>query len=131
MAITVQAQQADGTWAVRNAFTTENAQVRSGALKVSDLEAKARRVMAQWQQTAPDARTMRVHNSDSDPKPVVTRARQPLARMRHCFWCFAEIGVIASEDYDDFDTCGKPECEHEGRIERREQRLEEQDWAAT
>lgn len=68
MAITVQALQDDGTWAVRNAFKTENAKVISGAMKAAELEADARRVMGQWSSAMPDGRQLRVHNSDKDPK---------------------------------------------------------------
>lgn len=70
MAITVQALQANGTWSVRNAFTTENAKVQSGVMSIADLEAHARRVMSQWQQTAPDGKTLRIHNSANDPTPA-------------------------------------------------------------
>lgn len=67
MAITLQAQQADGTWAVRNAFIVENARVIAGSMQASDLEAKARRIMAQWQSSYPDGKQLRVHNSDRTP----------------------------------------------------------------
>lgn len=69
MAITVQARQADGTWAVRNAFITENKAVLAGSMNAADLEAKARKLMSQWQQTMQDGRQLRVHNSDNDTKP--------------------------------------------------------------
>jgi hypothetical protein len=67
--ITVQALQADGTWSVRNAFTTENARVISGSMSTAELEAKARNLMGQWQQTAP-GKQLRVHNSTNDPTPA-------------------------------------------------------------
>ena len=31
------------------------------------------------------------------------------AKLRHCWYCGADIGVYA--DYDRMDTCGKQECE--------------------
>ena len=34
-------------------------------------------------------------------------------KMRHCFFCGEEYG--ASADYDQYDTCGKAECEREAR----------------
>jgi hypothetical protein len=70
MSITLQARQADGTWAVRNAFTTENAKVRSGSMSVSDLEVLARRTMSKWQATMQDGRQLRVHSSANDPAPA-------------------------------------------------------------
>lgn len=73
MTITVQALQADGTWAVRSAFVTENKQVQAGSLKADDLEAKARAVIAKWQATMQDGKQLRVHNSDKDPKPATRK----------------------------------------------------------
>lgn len=70
MAITLQALQSDGTWAVRSAFTTENAKVRAGSMKAADLEAYARSVMAQWNSTSQDRKQLRVHNSANDPTPA-------------------------------------------------------------
>jgi len=67
MAITLQALQPDGTWAVRNAFVTENKQVVAGSLSADDLEAKARRLMGQWLATVPDGKQLRVHNSAKEP----------------------------------------------------------------
>lgn len=37
------------------------------------------------------------------------------AKMRHCFFCGAELGVIESRNYDRRDTCGARECEREAR----------------
>lgn len=73
MAITPQAQQSDGTWAVRNAFASENRDVVAGTMKAADLEALARKKMAQWQTTYHDGKALRVHNSDNDPKPSSRR----------------------------------------------------------
>ena len=75
MAITVQAQQKDGSWAVRNAFITENAAVSAGSMSAADLEAKARKVLAQWSANYPDGQQLRVHNSDNDPKPAKRTSR--------------------------------------------------------
>lgn len=75
MAITVQALQADGTWAVRNAFITENKQVIAGSMRAGDLEARARRVAGQWSSTMQDGRQLRVHDSDKEPK-VEQKPRQ-------------------------------------------------------
>lgn len=39
-------------------------------------------------------------------------ARQkPKARMRHCFYCGDEMGVIEDKFYESHDTCGKRECD--------------------
>jgi hypothetical protein len=70
MAITVQALQADGTWAVRNAFITENKLVGASSLRAADLESKARRLLGQWQSTSQDGKQLRVHNSANDPAPA-------------------------------------------------------------
>lgn len=139
MAITLQALQPDGTWAVRNAFVTENSQVRSGALSADDLEAKARKMMAQWQATMPDGKQLRVHNSDKEPSPAERKrnnqsssaARPQVLKMRQCFFCGDDIGLMTDDDYDDLDTCGSRACTREARIEAREQREEDRDWACT
>lgn len=49
-------------------------------------------------------------------------------KMRYCFNCGEELGIFAAIDYDQFDTCGKRECEREARAERREQIHEDRDW---
>jgi hypothetical protein len=46
-------------------------------------------------------------------------------KMRHCFFCGDELGLLASCDYDPLDTCGKQECEREARAEAREQAFED------
>jgi hypothetical protein len=43
-------------------------------------------------------------------------------KMRHCFYCGAEIGVHAY--HDRLDTCGKQECERGAREERAAEREE-------
>lgn len=35
------------------------------------------------------------------------------AKMRHCCYCGAELGLIESRFYDRNDTCGALECERE------------------
>lgn len=46
------------------------------------------------------------------------------AKMRHCWNCGAEMGVIESKYYDRSDTCGKTECEREARDQARAERDE-------
>lgn len=36
-------------------------------------------------------------------------------KMRHCFNCGAELGVLSSAEYEPLDTCGKRECDREAR----------------
>jgi hypothetical protein len=44
------------------------------------------------------------------------------AKMRHCFFCGAQLGIW---DYHDFyDTCGKPECDREARDAQISERAE-------
>lgn len=43
-------------------------------------------------------------------------------KMRYCFNCGEEIGVYA--DWDQFDDCGKLECQREGRNAIAQQREE-------
>jgi len=38
-----------------------------------------------------------------------------MAKMRHCWNCGAEMGVIENRYYDRGDTCGQMECEREAR----------------
>jgi hypothetical protein len=51
-----------------------------------------------------------------------------MKKMRHCFWCGEEIGILAAIDHDELDTCGRPECEKHARIEAREIEQERRDW---
>jgi hypothetical protein len=44
------------------------------------------------------------------------------AKMRHCWYCGAELGVYS--DYDRLDTCGKPECLREVQIALAQERDE-------
>lgn len=46
------------------------------------------------------------------------------AKMRHCWYCGDEMGVIEARYYRREDTCGKPECEREARAAEREEREE-------
>lgn len=46
------------------------------------------------------------------------------AKMRHCWFCGAELGVIERKYYDRFDTCGSRECEREARNMERAERDE-------
>lgn len=41
-------------------------------------------------------------------------ARLPI-KMRYCFNCGEELGMMTSSQYDPFDTCGKSACEREAR----------------
>ncbi len=38
---------------------------------------------------------------------------QPKAKMRYCWNCGEEMGVIENKFYDSRDTCGKAECNRE------------------
>ena len=99
MAITLQAKQPDGTWAVRNAFVTENKQVVAGSLSAADLEAKARRMMAQWQATMPDGKQLRVHDSAKDPKPALRKSSDK-AKLHHVY-CDASGAAAVTPDFSD------------------------------
>jgi hypothetical protein len=37
------------------------------------------------------------------------------AKMRYCWYCGDELGVIENKHYDRMDTCGKTECERARR----------------
>ncbi len=37
------------------------------------------------------------------------------AKMRHCWYCGAELGMIENKYYDRTDTCGRSECDRELR----------------
>jgi hypothetical protein len=50
---------------------------------------------------------------------------QKPARMRHCFYCGAELGAYA--DYHPLYTCGSRECDREARNIARQQRDEAQE----
>lgn len=45
-----------------------------------------------------------------------------LKKMRHCFYCGAELGYYT--DYDPLDTCGARECDRAARDIARQQRDE-------
>lgn len=65
MSITLQAQQADGAWFTRNAFISENAMVRIGEMRASQMDDKAHRTMDRWHDYH-DGKTLRVHNTRND-----------------------------------------------------------------
>ena len=44
------------------------------------------------------------------------------AKMRHCFNCGAELGVMSHWEFDPLDTCGKTECEREASFARERER---------
>ena len=46
------------------------------------------------------------------------------AKMRHCWYCGEELGVIERRLYDDRDTCGKRECERAARDAEQQERDE-------
>lgn len=88
MAITVQGRQADGSWGVRNAFTTENKKVLAGTMTKEELTAQARAMRDRWLSTYPEGGEVRVHDDSDDPKPASrplpsTRAE---AHARHVGW---------------------------------------------
>lgn len=45
-------------------------------------------------------------------------------KMRHCFNCGTELGVIADKDYEPLDTCGSSECSRAARDAMRSEREE-------
>lgn len=47
------------------------------------------------------------------------------AKMRHCWFCGAELGVLSRKDWMPGDTCGKPECDREARLQAQADRDEE------
>jgi hypothetical protein len=44
------------------------------------------------------------------------------AKMRHCWNCGAELGVLSRAQWEPGDTCGKTECEREARDQARAER---------
>lgn len=52
----------------------------------------------------------------SEAKPTST------AKMRHCWNCGADMGLIENRHYDRSDTCGRTECEREARDAARGER---------
>lgn len=110
MAITVQAQQADGSWGVRNAFVTENKKVLAGSMKKDDLLAQARKMMAQWQATYPD-KPLRVHD-DSIPERIASNECEKCGcelngeaahiEARGEVWCHSCADNAAEDAYERF-----------------------------
>jgi hypothetical protein len=41
----------------------------------------------------------------------MAKGEQTDKKMRFCWYCGAELGVIAAINYDPWDTCGCQECE--------------------
>lgn len=63
------------------------------------------------------------------------RKHKNTAKMRYCWNCGAEMGLIEDRHYERGDTCGRPECAREAReqaIAERDQAVEElyrdMDW---
>lgn len=61
-------------------------------------------------------------------------SEKKIGKMRHCFYCGEELGVIV--DYDPLDHCGKAECsraaadaERERRDDAHEQLDRDMGWA--
>lgn len=48
-------------------------------------------------------------------------------KMRHCFFCGAELGCYADAHYDRLDHCGKPECNREASYQIEAERQEAHD----
>lgn len=48
----------------------------------------------------------------------------PNGKERHCWNCGASMGFIENKYYDSRDTCGKLECEREGRYAAEAERSE-------
>jgi hypothetical protein len=46
------------------------------------------------------------------------------AKMRHCWFCGAELGVLSRKEWEFGDTCGQSECEREARYQREIERAE-------
>lgn len=49
---------------------------------------------------------------------------KPKAKLRHCWNCGADMGVIEDRYYDRSDTCGAAECAREARDQARAERDE-------
>ena len=50
--------------------------------------------------------------------------KKTTAKMRHCWVCGEELGVIENRFYDRMDTCGKSECNREAQDAYRAERDE-------
>lgn len=46
------------------------------------------------------------------------------AKMRHCFFCGGELGIIESKFYERTDHCGSRECQREAQDMYRAEREE-------
>jgi hypothetical protein len=69
--ITLQALQTNGTWATRNAFTSENALVDCGAMSRADLIELAQAAARRWHTTHDAVATLRVHDTEAAHKAAV------------------------------------------------------------
>lgn len=56
--------------------------------------------------------------SDQNPKPA------PKGRVRHCWYCGADMGFIEDRYYNRLDTCGESECDREARNAWEDERRE-------
>ncbi|MEN6535680.1 MAG: hypothetical protein ABFD89_18595 [Bryobacteraceae bacterium] len=99
MAITIQARQADGSWATRTAFIDDNKRVQAGSMKAEDLEWKARGLLRKWQ-TLDDGKQLRVHNSDNDPKPQFRRPSDK-AKLHHVYVDAIDGAAVVTPDFSD------------------------------
>lgn len=54
----------------------------------------------------------------------MTEASKTKARMRYCWVCGDELGIIEDRHYNRDDTCGKRECEREARLAAIDERNE-------
>lgn len=66
MPITVESQQSNGEWSVRNTLKVENDKARSGAISRDDLVGMARKLIILW-----------ICNSDNQPTLRVGGVKQP------------------------------------------------------
>lgn len=46
------------------------------------------------------------------------------AKMRYCWFCGDELGVLSRAEWEHGDTCGKSECEREAQYAREVERAE-------
>lgn len=56
--------------------------------------------------------------------PLLEGVMNKTAKMRHCWYCGEEMGIIESRYYDQTDTCGKLECDRAARHAAEQERDE-------
>lgn len=56
--------------------------------------------------------------------PKTKRMKMAEKKMRHCWFCGAELGVLGRAEWEPGDTCGARECEREARNAAAEERRE-------